>query len=212
MMNTTISKKKKVDFYSDFNLIVDSIKNINSSFTIFISNDNQQSLNVQIEKIKELRIACQQSVSLLKQNLYKSYFTPFYREDIYDLANSLNYLGDFIYTICRQRINYNIATLTSAFVEITNSFTNYVNQLEKIVNSLSDVRHLGSLTTACVSMKKEADLGFKLAENEHDKLLRENIEAVELIKILSLYHNLMELFKRSKSIGHVLDNIIIKYS
>lgn len=212
-MNSTMSVTKKVNFYSDFNLIVDSIKNINVSFSVFIKEDNQQVLVEQIGKIKDLRIVCQQNVAILKQNLYKSYFTPFYREDIFDLATSLNYLGDFVYTICRQRINFNISTLPTEFIQISNSFTNYVNQLDKIIKSLSDERHLGNLATACVAMKKEADLGFKLAENEHDQLLNAvNLEADELIKLLSLYQNLMELFKRAKSIGYVLDNIIIKYS
>lgn len=212
-MNSTMSETKKVNFYSDFNLIINSIKNINVGYSDFIKEDNQQALVEQIGKIKDLRIVCQKNVAILKQNLYKSYFTPFYREDIFDLATSLNYLADFVYTICRQRINFNISTLPTEFIQISNSFTYYVNQLDKIIKSLSDERHLGNLAAACVSMKKAADLGFKLAENEHDQLLNEvNHEAVELIKFLSLYQNLMELFKRAKSIGYVLDNIIIKYS
>jgi uncharacterized protein Yka (UPF0111/DUF47 family) len=144
--------------------------------------------------------------------LGRNFITPFDREDIHNLASSLDEVINFIYA-CAKKINfYKISSIEPAILA---SIPPILDSTKAVQQGILALRKLKDSQTMSNCLKQ-----INKAEKKADDVFDESIEALflhtddmkELIKKREVYQYLESITDQCKQVGKVLGTISIKYA
>lgn len=142
--------------------------------------------------------------------LSKTFITPFDREDVNELASSIDDVVDFM-NGASQRINlYNPKTFLPEFRIFADLLLSAANQIVIAVNELRNLKNPKAINEACVKLdtiENQADDVYHIALV---KLFEEEKDAIELIKKKEILETLEKATDKAENVSDVLKSIIIK--
>ena len=141
--------------------------------------------------------------------LDKSFITPLDREDIHNLAQSLDNVVDLIDGTARRAQMFHIEETREEARELAEILVNSVGELEKAVLEVKNPRAVVKYTRLVKRYEEEGDMKY------HDaigKLFTGRPDPIEVIKWKELYDTLEHALDTCQTVAIVLESISLKNS
>ena len=173
--------------------------------------DNFQEVPQKVEHIRDLEHIGDSITHDLMNLLRRTFVTPLDREDISEIANSLDDVVDFIDAAAVSMVLYRIEKPQQKARELAALIVECTHVVDRAVRKL---RHKGSFP----SMLQDT-IELNRLENEADQVLRaalmelfdNNKDAVEIIKWREIYEQLETATDRCEDVANVLEGVVLKY-
>lgn len=199
-------------FYVLFNKIGDNILQTAFLFEDFVKCDDLEKRSLIFKELKSLERSNDELTQTLFVELGRNFITPFDREDIHNLASSLDEVINFIYA-CAKKINfYKISSIDPAILASIPPILDSTKAVQEGILALRKLKDTDTMSNCLKQISK--------AEKQADDVFDESIEALflhtddmkELIKKREVYQYLESITDQCKEVGKVLGTISIKYA
>ena len=161
----------------------------------------------QIHRAKQIEHEADEIVHQIARDLTVTYNSQFDREDLHQLASSLDDVIDFSYGAADRILLYKICRIPPAAVEMAKVIQRQAEELLAAVSSLgSRVKVLGHLM-AISQLEHDAD---RLTSSAIAELFAVEKNAIQLIKLKELYSHLASAADRAKAASQTLEAMVLK--
>ena len=215
-MNNTIFNKlspKETKFFPLLDLLADSILIASELITNCVENYDYNSAVELFKKIKVQERNGDKLLAEIYEKLNTTFITPFDREDIHDLANTLDDALDNINSCAKRIVMYHPKRIPESAVKLGHILIDGANIL---VNA---VKMLATLKNDAETLKENCNQ-LHIFENEADDIYESFIidlfgsekDAIEIIKLKEIMHELEDAADTVEKVGKVIKTIIVKYA
>lgn len=150
---------------------------------------------------------------LIFDELGTTFITPFDREDIHDLASSIDDVIDGINSSAKRITIYNPRPISDSRKELSLLIQQEAHYISKAMDELETFRKkpttLRDYCTKLHDIENQADDVYELFIT---KLFEEEKDSIELIKIKEIMHELEKTTDAAEHVGKILRNLIVKYA
>ena len=140
-------------------------------------------------------------------------FLPELREDIHDLASSIDDVIDGINSSAKRITIYNPRPISDSGKELSLLIQQEAHYISKAMDELETFRKkpttLRDYCTKLHDIENQADDVYELFIT---KLFEEEKDSIELIKIKEIMHELEKTTDAAEHVGKILRNLIVKYA
>ena len=198
---------KEMEFYSLFNqsakLLLDAGKLLHEIVKDF------RDLPAKAQRMERLEHDADQITHEIISRLNKTFITPLDREDIHELATTLDDVMDFIEGVTEHLILYKVEQPTPQFQAMAEVVAMQVEEINKMVPRLKDLRH-ADILQHCIEINR--------LENQADRLLREAVvelfdrggDPLKIMKWRELYALLETATDKCEDVAVVIEGIFLK--
>ena len=198
---------KEMEFYSLFNqsaqILLEAGKLLHDVVKDF------KDLPAKAQRMERLEHDADQITHEIISRLNKTFITPLDREDIHELATTLDDVMDFIEGVTEHLILYRVEQPTPQFQAMAEVVAMQVEEINKMVPRLKDLRH-ADILQHCIEVNR--------LENQADRLLREAVvelfdrggDPLKIMKWRELYALLETATDKCEDVAVVIEGIFLK--
>ena len=199
-----------------FPLLIDAAETANRAaellHELFVSNNPEQ-----IPELCRAIKAEESTGDKITVNIFKllneTFITPFDREDITELTDSLDDVIDSINRSAQKVLLFSPETLFPATVELTEVIKKGAAEIRAAVGELANFRksdkEIKAHTKQIKLLEEEAD---RIYERGTSALFKSDMKTIELIKSKELIQELEKSANKINGVGKILKTIIVKYA
>src|SRR5215472_9522592 len=140
--------------------------------------------------------------------LNQTFITPFDREDIHELASSLDDVLDFIYAAGVRLVMYKISSAPEAASKLAEIIVNQTDQLSEALGRL-DKDHDHVLEN-CVEINRLENEADQVARSAIATLFDREKDPISLIKLKELYEVLETATDKAEDAANVIEGVVLK--
>lgn len=144
--------------------------------------------------------------------LHRSFITPFDREDIALLANSLDDVTDFIQSSADIMILYKAGRPTDKARELSDIVVQVVSEVEKAVAEIRDHIDRDRLLRRCVEINRLENVGDDVFRSAIAELFAGPTDIAYLIKWREIYEHMETAIDRCEDVANTLEGVALKYA
>ena len=141
--------------------------------------------------------------------LNQTFITPFDREDIHQLASSLDDVLDFINASGARLVMYRITDPPPAAGELSKIILLQSQELQKAVSLLQKQKN-GDVLTHCVEINRLENEADQVSQRGITKLFDNEKDPINLIKIKELLEFLERATDKAEDAANVLETVVLK--
>lgn len=179
---------------------------------LIVAGDDYEKRTHFIKLIKEREDQGDVYTHTVFEELNKTFITPFDREDIHQLASSLDDVVDYM-NGAGQRIKwFKPRNFSTEAVKLTDLIYQSCLEIQTAVNDLRHLKHPAKIKAACVrinEIENQADDLYHLAITELFELEK---DPIELIKKKEIFQVLEKATDCAEDVSDVIKGIIIKFA
>ncbi len=165
------------------------------------------------KKIKEYETQGDKLTSLIFYDLYKTVVTPFDREDVHQLASTLDTMLDFIHDTGKKFAIYQPKGVDNNLVEIARYILEDSLCILNITNNLEKIRDkIDYLDKQCSRMKEIEHVVDDIYEEYMAQIFRDEKDPIELVKKKNIVQALEDTTDHAKDVAETVRTIIVKMS
>jgi Phosphate transport regulator (distant homolog of PhoU) len=170
--------------------------------------EEQKIIGRQIKKCETEGDVIQDS---LYKDLYESFITPFDRDDMHELASTMDDFLDFINDSAKRILIYHPSKIDHHIVEITECIFEDAHALVAITRDLefADKRHFDILEQ-CNRIKDLEHRADDIFEDYMSYLFKSESNAIEIIKCKNILQGVEDTTDKAKNISDLIRTIIVK--
>jgi predicted phosphate transport protein (TIGR00153 family) len=203
---------KEQKFYGMFIRVADNITVASDEFYSLINASTFEERKTIGKTIKTIERRGDDLTNEILEELHKTFITPFDREDIAKLTNTLDDVLDLIYGVSGKIEYYHFSSISSFMIEMVKQIKNGCFQIKIAIGSLEKMGKENKILDACKQLSKiESQVDFifheaisNLFENEKDP--------IELIKQKEILLNIEKVANKMEDVSKVIKTILIKYA
>lgn len=146
------------------------------------------------------------------KRLHRTFVTPIDREDIAELAHTLDSVMDFVEAAARTLVLYRMPEPNDRARELAHIVLNIALKLDEIMPCLRDRNQYARVLRACVdinSLENQADDVHHAAQAELFDLYQ---DACDVIKWRELYQHLENATDLGEDVANTLEGIVLKHA
>jgi predicted phosphate transport protein (TIGR00153 family) len=141
--------------------------------------------------------------------LNQTFITPFDREDIHELASSLDDVLDFLNAAGARIIMYRITNPPPAALELSRLI---LLQAQELHRALPLLQKNGDILTHCVEINRLENEADVISRAAIGRLFDEEKDPITLIKIKELLEFLETATDKAEDVANVLETVVLKNS
>jgi predicted phosphate transport protein (TIGR00153 family) len=193
-------------FYEDFKMMADQIRHGARLLELMLSTDPPQADKA--HEIKEVEHQCDFLTHEIIQRLNKTFVTPIDREDIHELAKTLDDVMDAIDSAAALIPLYKIEVVRGGARELTRVIVQQADELRAAVEALE--KRTGVLERAIEinRLENEADRIHKRAIGE---LFDTETNPITVLKWKEILDVLEEATDACEDVANLLENVVVKH-
>ncbi|PQL92542.1 DUF47 domain-containing protein [Apibacter adventoris] len=201
--------KDKV-FYTLFEKVSDNLLSM-SKYMVEGMSSKENITEAFFKKIEDYEHANDKLTHNIFIELGKNFITPFDREDIHQLAASLDDIADFMYASVKYALLYKSPYLKS-FATFSKYIDDSVVELQKAIYNLRDFKRPKEVLESCVEINRIENVADDLFSKEMGALFESKIEVIEIIKIKNIIEYLEDVTDKCEDAANIIESILVKYS
>ena len=205
-----IPKEKK--FYSMFNqAAVNCIEASVELNNLFNSTSLEELKEIRL-KIKAIEKKGDEVTNQVYDELNHTFITPFDREDIHELANTLDDVVDLMYSLSGKVEFYRLTVFSTYMKNMVAEIQKGCVQIQTAVNGLENFKSTDKTLRACKDLNK---LETRVDEFFHlgiSSLFDNEKNAIELIKQKDILINIEKIANKIEDVSDVVKTILVKYA
>ena len=164
-----------------------------------------------IRQIKDLELEGDGVTHEIYSQLNKSFITPFDREDIHELASSLDDVLDHLNGASQRILLYKPKVLIPVVKEFSELIFQAAKEIEFSVNGLRNaVKNKEKIIQSCIVLKTIENKGDNLYQMGISRLFDEEKDTIELIKTKEILATLEKAINKAEDVSDVIKTILIK--
>ena len=159
------------------------------------------------EHIKSIEVSCDELSARMIQKLNSTFITPIDREDIYLLVTEVDDVIDMINDMARRLEIYGVTKPRPDAVEIAQVLGEATKEVEAAFANLEQHKSVAEQIAKISNVEKQGDTLYRDAVR---RLFKEEKDAIEVIKWMSIYEGLENSIDRCKDVAEALEAIVVK--
>jgi uncharacterized protein len=194
-------------FYSDFQALADELKRGARLLEDMVAPDRP--VWDKADEIKEVEHKCDFLTHEIIQRLNRTFVTPLDREDIHELARSLDDVMDAIDASATILKLYHIDSVRPGARELARLVSDSTEQLVGAVKALEKRRGVAECAVEINRLENEADRAHQAAVQA---LFADERDAVVIIKWKEIFDFLEQATDRCEDVANVLEGVVVKHA
>lgn len=163
-------------------------------------------------KMTELNEIAEQISHKTYIELNKNFITPFDREDIYSLVNSLDNVSDYIHGASSRMRLYQVDKITKSIRKLTEINLEACQHLDIAIKELENFKNLKKVIESCNRINKLESKSDNVYDKAVSELFENETDAKNIIKYKEVLSALETATDKCKSAASVLESIVVKHS
>jgi uncharacterized protein len=147
----------------------------------------------------------------LMKLLYRSFVTPFDREDISAMANALDNIADLIHATADTMYLYKIEAPTDRAKELSDMIVIAVLEVKAGVAELSTNIRQADLLKRCVTINQIENAADQVYRTALAELFAQPHDMADVVKWREIYKNMEATLDQCEDLANILEGIAIKY-
>jgi len=143
--------------------------------------------------------------------LHSTFVTPFDREDIALLAQSLDDVTDFIHAAADAMFIYKIECPTTRAIELADIIVQAATEIEKVMPQLRRPRELKQVLPQCVEINRLENAADRVFRSARGELFDESTDVAHIIKWREIYEYMESATDRCEDVANVLEGVALKH-
>jgi predicted phosphate transport protein (TIGR00153 family) len=172
--------------------------------------DNWQDVETKVVRITDLEHKGDTITHQVMDLLYRSFITPFDREDISLLAHTLDDIADFIHAAADAMYIYRIKAPTKRSQELANILVEGADEVEKAMVFLRSRSDLKKAMEYCVDLNRLENEADDISRKALGELFEGGYDTTEIIKWREIYEHMESATDRCEDVANVLEGIALK--
>ena len=205
-----IPKEKK--FYAMFNqaaiYCVEASVELNNLF----NSTTPDELKTTRQRIKAIEKKGDDVATQVFDALNNTFITPFDREDIHELANTLDDVVDLIYSVSGKVEYYRLTVFSANMKDMVAEIQRGCVQIQTAVNGLENFKNNDKTLKACKDLNKLESRVDKYFYLGISSLFDNEKDAIELIKQKDILLNIEKIANKMEDVSDVVKTILVKYA
>lgn len=193
-------------FYDDFKLMADQLRHGARLLEAMFAVDPP--LADKAHEIKEVEHQCDFLTHEIIQRLNKTFVTPIDREDIHELAKTLDDVMDAIDNAASLIPLYRIDFIRPGARELTQVIIKQTDEIRAAVAALDQKKGVLPHAIEINRLENEAD---KIHKQAIGQLFDEEKDPIALIKWKEIYNVLEEATDACEDVANLLENVVVKH-
>jgi len=144
--------------------------------------------------------------------LHRTFVTPFDREDIALLAESLDDITDFIHSAADAMLLYKVERPTDKARELADVVVQAVIEVEKGVSEIHGRIDRDKLLKLCVEINRLENVGDNVYRSALAELFVNSADFAYLIKWREIYEDIETAIDRCEDVANILEGVALKYA
>lgn len=143
---------------------------------------------------------------------HRSFVTPFDREDIVELAHSLDDVTDFIHSAADAMLLYKVERPGDRARELADIIVQAAEEVEKVLPQLKKRIILSSVLKGCVEINRLENLADRVYRSAIAELFDASTDMAHIIKWREIYAHMESATDRCEDVADVLEGVAIKHA
>ncbi len=144
--------------------------------------------------------------------LHRTFVTPFDREDIAQLAHSLDDVTDFIHSAADAMLLYQVERPTGRARELADIVVQAVVEVERAVSEMHDRIQRNQLLKRCMEINRLENVADGVYRSAMAELFAHSTDMAYLIKWREIYGHMETATDRCEDVANVLEGVALKYA
>ena len=142
----------------------------------------------------------------------RSFVTPFDREDIVQMAHSLDDVTDFIHSAADAMVLYKVERPGERAKELADIIVQAAEEVEKVLPQLKRRIVLTSVLKRCVEINRLENLADRVYRSAIAELFDDSSDMAHIIKWREIYAHMESATDRCEDVADVLEGVAIKHA
>ncbi len=167
----------------------------------------------QRQRVKEIEREADELRRILIEELNQTFVTPFDREDIAELAHSMDDVTDFIHSAADAMLIYKIEQPTRRAKELVDILLQATLELEKALPQLRQSgRKLQQILKHCIEINRLENMADRVFRAAQGELFDENKDMKQIILWREIYEHMETATDRAEDVANVLEGVALKHA
>ncbi len=178
-----------------------------------MEHDAQETWQEYYRKVKEAEREGDQMTQRIFMELGQTFITPFDREDIHDLASSIDDVADRIHSASKRIAIYNPNVIPESGKKLAVLIQQGTSLIRKAMDELETFsKNPSRLKAYCQQLHEIENRADEVYELFIMQLFNEETDCIELMKTKEIMQELEKTTDAADHVGKLLKNIIVKYA
>ncbi|MFC1966440.1 DUF47 domain-containing protein [Chloroflexota bacterium] len=172
--------------------------------------DAWNNIEARVSEITELEHEGDSITHRIMEQLNRTFVTPFDREDIALLANSLDDVTDFIEAAADAMFIYKVNPPSQSARELSDVIVRAATEVEKATALLRNRAHLKQIPERCVEINRLENMADRIFRSAMADLFDNTTDITEIIKWREIYEHMESATDRCEDVANVLEGVALK--
>ncbi|HVE61803.1 MAG TPA: DUF47 family protein [Chitinophagaceae bacterium] len=205
-----LAPKHKV-FYDLFEKVANNSAKMAEQLSALVSENDYSKRSLLLTPIEDLEHENDELTHQIFTQLGHNFITPFDREDIHHLANSLDDIADFIWGSAKKIKLYHLDPNDDSIKRLTEIIVEASREVRNAVMELRTMKNMKAITDALVKINSYENQADDISDMSIERLFSKEVDAKEIIKKREIYQVLEDVTDKCEDAANVIESIIIKY-
>ncbi len=199
-------------FYTLFENVADTVHKMGLTLQEMVYETDEDKRATILAHIENMEHKNDDATHTIFTELGRNFITPFDREDIHQLASSLDDIADYIYASAKKINFYKINPNDTGIHKMTELIVQGCVEIKKAVHGLRDMRNLREMTEALIKINSIENQADDIFDMSIEMLFNNENDFKEVIKKKEIYQVLEIATDKCEDAANVIESIIIKYA
>lgn len=195
-------------FFDLFEDLIRKIEEGGALFLVFL--ENWENPAAKAAKIKEIEHEADVITHHTYEKMYKTFLTPFDREDIYTLVNKMDSIVDLIEASASRMALYKIKKPTEEIKAMARVLNACIAGVKKAVHGLRDLKNTRMIQEVSVEINTLENEGDVIVRTAVARLFDDEKDVYELIKWKEIYERIEEAIDICEDVANIVEGIVLK--
>lgn len=196
-----------------FDLFDKDVDNLVKGSELFVKLVKEKDLEMQLEMIKaikEIETTGDDITHQIFDELNKTFITPFDREDIQELAATIDDVLDLINGSAQRIKMFKPHYFIPEFNGIAELINSACCEIREAIKALQNLKHPEKIKEACIRVNSIENQVDDLYQSATSTIFENMTDAVELIKLREIISTMEKATDKTEDVSDVIKTIIIK--
>ena len=199
-------------FYTLFENVADTVHKMGLTLQEMVYETDEDKRATILAHIENMEHKNDDATHTIFTELGRNFITPFDREDIHQLASSLDDISDYIYASAKKINFYKINPNDTGIHKMTELIVQGCVEIKTAVHGLRDMRNLREMTEALIKINSIENQADDIFDMSIEMLFNNENDFKEVIKKKEIYQVLEIATDKCEDAANVIESIIIKYA
>lgn len=197
-------------FFPLFNEAANNLVNASELLVQLIGENDFENRTVYVKAIKESELAGDRLTHKLMHELNATFITPFDREDIHILINTMDSVVDYINSAAKRIDLYKLVKFPQEFIQVADLILEANKEIQSVLMNVKNVNDFKSYSD---SITKISDLETQvddIYQSYLTDLFEEELNAIDLIKKRDILTALEKAIDKCDDVANIFSTLIVK--